>query len=78
MDQLDLFVSIYSGTDELTPIGDQETKTAAEQCLRFLAKCAAGQLAESMDQSNDAYMLAVTIQQAYRNLDQIRIYVLTD
>jgi len=77
-DQLDLFVSLYDGVGKIQPITDTETKTAAEQCLRFLAKCADGKLASSMDESNDAYALAVTIQGCYTNLDQIRIYVLTD
>ena len=31
-----------------------------------------------MDESNDAYVLTMTIQGCYRNLDQIRVYVLTD
>ena len=77
-DQLDLFVSIYDGSDKLLPIADSETKTAAEQCLRFLAKCAEGKLANTMDASNDAYSLALTIHGVYSDLDQIRIYVLTD
>jgi hypothetical protein len=77
-DQLDLFVSLYSGVDDLTPVTDTETKMAAEQCLRFLARCAEGRLASTMDESNDAYTLAVTIQNCYPDLDQIRIYVLTD
>lgn len=77
-DQLDLFVSLYDGVDKVMPVPDSETKTAAEQCLRFLAKCAEGKLAATMDESNDAYALAVTIQGCYVNLDQIRIYVLTD
>lgn len=77
-DQLDLFVSLYDGVDKIAPIPDSETKTAAEQCLRFLAKCAEGKLAATMDESNDAYALAVTIQGCYVNLDHIRIYVLTD
>lgn len=77
-DQLDLFVSLYDGVDQVLPIADSETKNAAEQCLRFLAKCAAGRLAATMDESNDAYALALTIQGCYADLDQIRIYVLTD
>jgi len=77
-EQIDLFVSLYAGVDTLTPVSDQETKTAAEQCLRFLAKCAEGRLASRMDGSDDAYALAHTIQECYPNLDQIRIYVLTD
>lgn len=77
-DQLDLFVSLYAGVDEISPIPDSETKTAAEQCLRFLTRCAEGRLASTMDESNDAYVLAVTIQDCYKNLEQIRVYVLTD
>jgi hypothetical protein len=77
-DQLDLFVSLYSGTEDLEPIPDAETKNAAEQCLRFLTKCVEGRLASTMDRADDAYPLALTIQDSYSKLDQIRIYVLTD
>ncbi|TSA12488.1 MAG: abortive phage infection protein [Deltaproteobacteria bacterium] len=77
-DQIDLFVSLYSGAEEVTQIADSDTKKAAEQCLRFLKKCAEGRLAATMDESNDAYPFALTIQECYPNLDQIRIYVLTD
>ena len=77
-DQIDLFVSLYDSVDQILPVPDAETKTAAEQCLRFLSKCAEGKLAATMDESNDAYLLAMTIQGNYSNLDQIRIYVITD
>ncbi|GAB6059123.1 AIPR family protein [Desulfonatronum parangueonense] len=77
-DQLDLFVSLYDGVDEVTAVPDSQTKLAAEQCLKFLVKCAQGRLASTMDQSNDAYPLALTIQDTYAALDQIRVYVLTD
>lgn len=77
-DQLDLFVSLYEGIDEIKPIPDADTKNAAEQCLRFLGKCASGNLLSTMDKSHDAYGLALTIRQCYENLDQIRVYVLTD
>lgn len=77
-EQLDLFVSLYEGVDQITPVTDTETKTAAEQCLRFLAKCAEGKLSRTMDESNDAYALALSIEGDYANLDEIRIYVVTD
>lgn len=77
-DQLDLFVSLYEGVETIAPIPDSETKMAAEQCLRFLSRCAQGRLAGTMDQSNDAYAVAHTIKDVYPQLDQIRIYVLTD
>lgn len=75
-DQLDLFVSLYEGATEVTPVADGETKAAADQCLRFLARCAEGKMA--MDPSHEAYELAQTIHGCYPDLEQIRIYVLTD
>ena len=77
-DQLDLFVSLYSGTDELKSISDSETKKSAGQCLQFLKGCAEGKLVKNMDESNEAYALAINIQACYHSLNQIRIYVLTD
>ena len=77
-DQLDLFVSLYTGTDDVVSVSDSETKRAAEQCFRFLRKSAEGRLASTMEESNDAYGLVLTLQESYRRLDQIRIYVLTD
>jgi hypothetical protein len=77
-DQLDLFVSLYDGVDEPTPVADSETKTAAEQCLRFLGRCAEGRMATLLDESSDVKSLALTIQENYPKFDQIRIYVLTD
>jgi hypothetical protein len=77
-DQLDLFVSLYEGVNELTEIPDSEAKTAAEQCLRFLSLCAEGKMASKLDPSSDVYSLALTIQQIYDSLEQIRVYVLTD
>ncbi|TRZ76187.1 MAG: abortive phage infection protein [Chitinophagaceae bacterium] len=77
-DQLDLFVCIYEGSDELVSIPDSETKTAAEQCSRFLTNCVNGKLLSTMDKSSEAFDLAFTIKEGYEKLDQIRIYVLTD
>ncbi len=78
LDQLDLFVSLYGGVDELVPIPDAETRTAAEQCMRFLARCAEGRMANQLEESSDARSLALTIQEIYNSLEQVRIYVLTD
>ncbi|MCX6227571.1 MAG: AIPR family protein [Bacteroidia bacterium] len=77
-DQLDLFVCIYEGSDDLVSIPDSETKIAAEQCSRFLTNCVNGKLLSTMDKSSEAYDLAFTIKEGYEKLDQIRIYVLTD
>lgn len=77
-DQLDLFVSLYSKAEEPTPIPDAETKTAVEQCLRFLMLCAEGKMAPKLDPSSDVRSLAETLQAIYDDLEQIRVYVITD
>ena len=77
-DQLDLFVSLYDGVDEILPVADAETKGAAEQCLRFLTRCVEGKLSDTLDPADEAYALAETVQGCYPDLNQIRIYVLTD
>ena len=77
-DQLDLFVSLYAGVDEPTPIPDSEVKVAAERCLRFLTLCAQGKMAHRLDPSSDVRSLAETLQVIYDDLEQIRVYVITD
>jgi hypothetical protein len=77
-EQLDLFVSLYEGVDEIVSVPDTETKTAVEQCLRFLRLCAEGSLARRLDPSDEVRIFAELIQGIYDELEQIRIYVLTD
>ena len=77
-DQLDLFVSLYEGVDQLTPVPDADTKMAVEQCIRFLSLCAEGKMAPKLDASSDVYSLALTIQEIYNGLEQVRVFVLTD
>lgn len=77
-DQLDLFVSLYEGVDKLTPIPDADNLTALQQCLRFLTLCAEGKMAPKLDPSSDVHSLALTIQSIYDDLEQVRVFVLTD
>jgi len=77
-DQLDLFVSLYEGVDVPTPVPDSDTKIAVEQCLRFLALCAEGKMAPKLEPSSDVRSLAETLQAIYDELEQVRVFVLTD
>jgi hypothetical protein len=77
-DQLDLFVSLYANAEEPTAIPDADTKTAVEQCLRFLSLCADGKMAPKLDPSSDVRSFAETLQAIYDDLEQIRVYVITD
>lgn len=77
-DQLDLFVSLYDNVEVPTPVPDAETKTSVEQCLRFLKLCAEGKMAPKLDPSSDVRSLAETLQAIYDDLEQIRVFVITD
>ena len=77
-DQLDLFVSLYANVNVPTPIPDSETKTAVEQCLRFLTLCVEGKMESKLDPSSDVLSLARSLRGSYDNLEQIRVYVITD
>lgn len=77
-DQIDLFVSIYYDSENITSIPDSESFKAVGQCLSFLEGCMDGTLASAMDHSHESYSLVHTIQQSYDELEQIRIYVLTN
>ena len=78
VDQLDMFVSLYSGSGELQSLPLSEATKAADYCLRFLSMCAEKKLSGKMDESSKAYEFATTIEAAYPSLDQVRVYVLTD
>lgn len=77
-DQLDLFVCLYESVEELTPVPDSETKVAVEQCLLFLTMCAEGKMASKLEPSSDVRSLAETLQAIYDDLEQVRVFVLTD
>lgn len=78
LDTLDLFVSLYDGRDEVTPVPDAEVMQAAGQCLQFLKNCVEGKLVKKLDETNDAFEIASVIEACYDALDRIRVFVLTD
>jgi hypothetical protein len=77
-DRLDLFVTLYRNLEEIQSVPDSETKQAAEYCFRFLKFAAEGKMTRAMDPSHDAYELATHIEKGYTDLEEFRIYVLTD
>ncbi len=77
-ENIDLFVSLYGGFDTPTVLPDSKINEALTHCLRFLTSCVEGKLSKEINESHDAYALVLTLQQAYADLDQIRIYVMTD
>jgi len=78
LDQLDLFVSIYSGNEEPGLLREEDAVEAAAQCQRFLELSASGRLGRIVDETHDAYPLISTIAGAWEGMPQVRIHVLTD
>ena len=78
LDQLDLFVSIYSGNEEPGLLREEDAAEAAAQCQRFLELSASGRLGRIVDETHDAYPLISTIAGAWEGMPQVRIHVLTD
>ena len=78
VEQLDLFVSIYHGGDELYNVPESETKSAAAYCIQFLQKCVDGKLLPELDDTSDVFQLVATVEKSFTEIEQIRIYVLTD
>ncbi len=78
LDQLDLFVSLYLGAQEPTSVPESDVTGAAQQCMRFLENTVSGKLASKIDPSDEAYDLILTVRDCYENLDQVRVFVLTD
>ncbi|QYO76563.1 AIPR family protein [Devosia salina] len=78
LDQLDLFVSLYLAAQEPTSVPESDITGAAQQCMRFLENTVSGKLASKIDPSDEAYDLILTVRDCYDNLDQVRVFVLTD
>ena len=75
---LDLFVTHYTESDCLEDLSTSVVTSAAQECLRFLAKAAHGNLEARIDPSHPVRNLVTTIRSEWDVLDRLRIFVLTD
>jgi hypothetical protein len=78
LDQLDLFVSIYSGNQEPGLLREEDAIEAVAQCARFLELSVLGTLRGVADETHDAFLLISTIPASWEGMPQVRIHVLTD
>ena len=78
---LDLFITIYKGSDEFTIISKAEVDTAQKRITNFLKKCINKQYANEIEESSEIFQLANTLsnyKDALDNLLRINIFILTD
>lgn len=76
--QLDLFVSLFLDSEELQKVSSSAIQTVARQGLQFLMNAAKGRLGKVMDTSHDAHEFVLRVEEIWKELDQVRIFVITD
>lgn len=77
-EQIDLFVSLFGGFEEIQIKPESDAKRSADQCLRFLTECLEKSLHTKVDKSDPVYDFTIVLKELFPKLDQIRIFVLTD
>lgn len=76
--RLDLFVTHYLGTEEISPVVDSMISSVAAEGVRFLFHASNGKLLSKVEPSNDVYGLISTVANLWVDLDQLRVFVITD
>ncbi|PYF10385.1 AIPR protein [Rhodobacter viridis] len=76
--RLDLFVTHYFGSEEITPLPDSVAADTAKEGVRFLMHAAGGKLADKVETSHEILGLITTITANWPDLDQLRVFVITD
>jgi hypothetical protein len=75
---LDLFVTHYLGTEELTELRDSDASATAGEAVKFLWRAAKGGLDARIDPTHPVRDLVATIRSRWSALDRIRVFVITD
>jgi hypothetical protein len=76
--RLDLLLTHYLGADQIQQVKDSEAQDVARAAVNFLKNAASGRLLPKLDPSSDVYGLVEMIQRLWNDLDQVRIFVITD
>lgn len=76
--RLDLFVTHYFGTEEITSLQDSVAADTAKEGVRFLMHVASGKLADKVETSHEILGLITAINTNWPDLDQLRVFVITD
>ena len=76
--RLDLFVTHYFGTEDITPLQDSVAADTAKEGARFLIQAAGGKLIDKVDPSHEVHGLISTITANWADIDQLRVFLVTD
>ncbi len=75
---LDMFLTHYFGTEELTDLRDVDAIATASEGVRFLFRAATGNLEARIDPTHPVRDLVATIRSRWGELDRLRVFVITD
>jgi len=78
---LDLFITIYKGTDKISPITKAEIETAQKRISNFFYKCVSKVYVNEIEESSEIFQLANTLanyDEIKENLVRVNIFILTD
>lgn len=78
---LDLFISIYKGSDEISTVSKSDIETAQKRITNFFTKCITSEYANEIEESSEIFELANTLsnyEEIKENLVRVNIIILTD
>ena len=75
---LDLFVTHYFGTDDLSELRDAEASGTAAEGVRFLFEVARGRLEARVDPTHPVRDFVALLRSKWAELDRLRVFVITD
>lgn len=78
---LDLFITIFKGTDEISPTTKLEIETAQKRISNFFNKCVSKEYVNEIEESSEIFQLANTLasyDEIKENLVRVNAIILTD
>jgi hypothetical protein len=78
---LDLFITIFKGTDEISTTTKAEIETAQRRISNFFNKCVSKQYVNEIEESSEIFQLANTLanyDEIKENLVRVNVVILTD
>jgi hypothetical protein len=78
---LDLFITVFKGTDEITPTNKSDIETAQKRISNFFNKCINKEYVNEIEESSEIFQLANTLanyDEIKENLVRVNAVILTD
>lgn len=78
---LDLFITVFKGTDEISSTTKSEIETAQKRISNFFSKCVTKEYVNEIEESSEIFQLANTLanyQEVKENLVRVNAIILTD